>query len=100
MKDGGARQKASKPVEDGVDDHAALGNDEDTAGDTDDAGSVSEVSDAADKLLGDGLLVQTAKNTGKQAHCQKDHGDLIHVPALGDKTPHDDAHAHGEVDKD
>ena len=51
------------------------------------------------ELLCDCLLVKTAQDTGKQAHAKEHGGNLIHVPALGNKTPDDNAHTASKIDK-
>ena len=92
-------ERSSERLEDGVDDHAALGDDQNAASDTDNDGGVRKVGETLNELLSDRLLVKTAQDTGKQAHAKKHGGNLIHVPALGNKTPDDDAHTASKIDK-
>ena len=92
-------KRSSERLEDGVDDHAALGDDQNTASDTDNDGSVRKVGKTLNELLCDRLLVKTAQDTGKQAHAKEHGGNLIHVPALGNKTPDDNAHTASKIDK-
>ena len=59
----------------------------------------AKIGETLNELLSDRLLVKTAQDTGKQAHAKEHGGNLIHVPALGNKTPDDNAHTAGKIDK-
>ena len=88
-----------KCLEDGVDDHAALGDDQNAASNTDNDGGVRKVGKALNELLGNRLLIKTAQDAGKQAHTKEHGGNLIHVPALGNKAPDDNTHTASEIDQ-
>ena len=87
-------------VENRVDDHAVVGDDEDAAGEADDDSGEREVLDTGDELTGDGGLVHAADDAGEQAHGQEDAGNLVHVPTLGDETPDNGAHTGDEDSQD